>query len=261
MTLYLSDMPLWLSVFLVVVLPTLAAMAGPVLVRKWFGLEKLVVNNEVAGFKFAVVGVIYAVVLGFAVVVVWEKFRDAEAAVVQEASALVAIDRLSQGLSPEAGTSMRQHLIDYGQFVMTTDWPAMERAKFSARAGQALADLYRAVLAIDPKTPRETVIMAEMLNRVDTVTQARRTRLLLASGIVPAVLWSVLVAGAILTLSFTLFFGAHSIGAQTLMTGMLAAIIFLALFVAIQIDHPFTGSVSVGPEAMKAALDLFDDTR
>ena len=52
----------------------------------------------------------------------------------------------------------------------------------------------------------------------------------------------------VLTLSFTLFFGAHSIGAQTLMTGMLAAIIFLALFVAIQIDHPFTGSVSVGPK-------------
>ena len=45
------------------------------------------------------------------------------------------------------------------------------------------------------------------------------------------------------------------------MTGMLAAIIFLALFVAIQIDHPFTGSVSVGPEAMKAAMDSFDDAR
>ena len=260
MTLYLSNMPIWLSIFLVVVVPTLAAMAGPVLVRKWFGLEKLVINNEVAGFKFAVVGVIYAVVLGFAVVVVWEKFRDAEAAVVQEASALVAIDRLSQGLSPEAGASMRQHLIDYGRSVMTTDWPAMEHARFSARAGLALAGLYRAVLAIDPKTPRETVIMAEMLNRVDTVTQARRTRLLLASGIVPAVLWSVLVAGAVLTLSFTLFFGARSVGAQTLMTGMLAAIIFLALFVAIEIDHPFTGSVSVGPEAMNAALDSFDDT-
>ena len=70
MTLYLSDMPIWLSVLLIVVLPTLVAMTGPLLVRRWLGLEKLIINNEVAGFKFTVVGVIYAVVLGFAVVVV-----------------------------------------------------------------------------------------------------------------------------------------------------------------------------------------------
>jgi len=63
-------MPIWLSVLLIVVLPTLVAMTGPLLVRRWLGLEKLIINNEVAGFKFTVVGVIYAVVLGFAVVVV-----------------------------------------------------------------------------------------------------------------------------------------------------------------------------------------------
>jgi len=183
---------------------------------------------------------------------------------VQEASALVAIDRLSQGFGAEISLRMRQHLINYGQSVMATDWPAMERARISALAGQALGDLYRAVLAIDPKTPRETVIMADMLNRLDAVTQARRTRLLLATGIVPAVVWSVLCAGAVITIGFTLFFDAQSVGAQTLMTGMLGAVIFLALFVAIwsvQIDHPFTGAVSVRPEAMKVAVDSFGDTR
>ena len=146
MTLYLSDMPLWLSIFLVVVLPTLVAMAGPFLVRKWFGLEKLVVNNEVAGFKFAVVGVIYAVVLGFCGrrgVGEVPRRRSGRGA----GSLGLGCNRPPlAGLSPEVGASMRQHLIDYGQFVMTTDWPAMERARFSARAGQALADLYRAVL-------------------------------------------------------------------------------------------------------------------
>jgi hypothetical protein len=62
----------------------------------------------------------------------------------------------------------------------------------------------------------------------------------------------------VVTLSFTCFFGAQSIRAQTLMTGMLAAVIFMALFVAVEIDHPFTGPVSVGPEAMRIALEGFN---
>jgi hypothetical protein len=45
------------------------------------------------------------------------------------------------------------------------------------------------------------------------------------------------------------------------MTGMLAAIIFMALFVAIEIDHPFTGPVSVGPESLHGALETLGDTR
>ena len=55
--------------------------------RYRIGLERLTSNNEIAGFKFATVGVIYAVLLAFAVIVAWEKFSDAETAVIQEAGA------------------------------------------------------------------------------------------------------------------------------------------------------------------------------
>jgi hypothetical protein len=45
-------------------------MAGPVVARHYVELSRLRTNNEVAGFKFATVGVLYAVLLAFAVVVV-----------------------------------------------------------------------------------------------------------------------------------------------------------------------------------------------
>jgi hypothetical protein len=54
------------------------------LVRKSVELEQLTSNNEIAGFKFATVGVIFAVIVAFAVIVVWEKFAEAESAVAQE---------------------------------------------------------------------------------------------------------------------------------------------------------------------------------
>ena len=44
------------------------------LFRTRMGAERLALNNEVAGFKFAVVGVFYAVLLAFVVVAVWEDY-------------------------------------------------------------------------------------------------------------------------------------------------------------------------------------------
>ena len=73
---FLTSLPLWLSGLLVVGLPTALAMVGPVLVRRYVSLERLTTNNEVAGFKFAAVGVLYAVLLAFAVIVVWERFSE-----------------------------------------------------------------------------------------------------------------------------------------------------------------------------------------
>jgi hypothetical protein len=253
-SIFLSSLPLWLSFLLVVVIPAIAFTIGLIVVRKVFSLERLSTNNEVAGFKFAVVGVTYAVLLGFAVIVVWEKFRDAEAAVAQEASAVVALERLSQGMDGDAGPVVRQRLVNYAEVTIASDWPAMAKAQMSAAPSRALNGLYDAVLADAPTTQRGTAIMSEMLYRLDSLTEARRTRLLLSTGVVPGVLWSVLFAGAFVTLTFTFFFGLKSLGTQIIMTGMLATLIFMALYVAIEIDHPFTGPVSVGPEALEYAL-------
>ena len=57
------------------------------LIRRAAPLELLTDNNEVAGCKFAVVGVLYAVLLAFAVIVVWERFSETEGQVATEAGA------------------------------------------------------------------------------------------------------------------------------------------------------------------------------
>ena len=85
MSYFLSSLPLWLLIAIIVVIPTVLAMGAQVLIRKRIGLDKLVNNNEIAGFKFATVGVIYAVLLAFSVIVVWEKFSDAQTSVAEEA--------------------------------------------------------------------------------------------------------------------------------------------------------------------------------
>jgi Protein of unknown function (DUF4239) len=249
----LTDWPLWLLGILCAVV-TLIVMCCTISIRRWIGLERLSVNNEVAGFKFATIGVLYAVLLGFAVIVVWQRFNDAENAVAQEAGAAATIYRLAQGLGDTAGGAIRKRLSAYIETALADDWPAMEHGKGSVGARHALDDLYAALLTFYPANSRDAGIQGELLRQLDHLTQARRDRLVMASGTVPGVIWFVLFGGAIMTISFTFFFGAENVAVQALMTGIITALIFSALLVAVAIDRPFTGSVKVTAEPLAAVL-------
>jgi hypothetical protein len=235
-------------------------MVGPVIVRRRVGLERLSTNNEVAGFKFATVGVLYAVLLAFAVIVVWEKFSDADAAVAQEAGAAATIYRLADGIGGEPGHALRDGMNRYIETTISDDWPAMERGGASRAATLALDQVYASAMAYNPGDGRGRVLFAETLHQLDMITQARRTRLVMAAGIVPGVVWFVLFGGAALTIGFTFFFGTENLRAQTMMTGALSILIFSGLLIIIAIDHPFAGTVKVGPEALTKLLEDFTTT-
>jgi hypothetical protein len=253
-TMALSAMPLWKSCLLLVGLGTLFGMLGPALLRRYLGIERLKVNNEVAGFKFAVVGVVYAVILGFATVVTWEKFRDAEAAVQQEAGAVTALDRLSSGLEQPSARRIQDQLHAYVRAVINEDWPAMNVGGYSHKVTEELDGLYAAVIAHETHGT-EQAILSEMFYQLDQVTQARRARLGTAEGIIPGVIWGILLGGALITIVFTFFFGSASLIAQVMMNGLLSCLVCVALWVIAEINFPFTGPVHVTPEPMQIFLD------
>jgi hypothetical protein len=256
----LSRLSQWQSIFLIVVLPTVAAMVLTLLVRKIFGLDRLEHNNEVAGFKFAVLGVIYAVLLGFAVIVVWENFRDGQAAVIAEASALSSVFRLSEGVGADVAPAIREAADHYGQVVVTEEGPALAEGRLVAPdATRALSALYASVLTADPKTAAQSDVYQNLLAALTTISNARRDRLELAGSTVPGVVWIALFGGAILNVVFTLFFGTRHIWVQMMMSGMLTGVIFLALFAIIKLDHPFLGSVRVSMEPIEYVLTTVGD--
>jgi hypothetical protein len=255
MSLFLSGCPLWATALLIIVLPTIVACGALVLIRRQVGLQRLTSNNEVAGFKFAVVGVIYAVLLAFAVVVVWQRYTDAEMAVVQEAGAAAALYRLAAG--PEADeVATRQALHLYLDLAIARDWPRMATQQESSQVTLALNVLYTTAVRLAQNSDH-SVVALRILNQLDVLTQARRSRLHFAIGIMPAVLWNALILGGILTVGFTFFFGTKNLLAQVLMSGVLSVIVFMGLFVIVTIDHPFTGPVHVDAEPLERVLADF----
>ena len=253
----LTTLPLWLSTLLIVALPTVIAMIGPFVVRHFVPFKRLHSNNEVAGFKFATVGVLYAVLLAFAIIVVWEKFNDSENVVAKEAGAAATIYRLSDGLSAERRTALRGVMNAYLSAAIAKDWPAMERGTLDPGVTTALSNIYVTLLNARAAAGPDTVLMTEILRQLDDISAARRARFVTADGNIPDILWFVLFGGAIVTVGFTFFFGTQNLRAQALMTGALAALVFSALLTVIVIDHPFAGSVKVEPEALEHVLEDF----
>ena len=76
------------------------------------------------------VGVIFAVMVAFAVIAVWEKFAEAQSAVAQEAGASATLYRLAAGSDPKMKAT-REAMSNYLRLAIEKDWPAMAAGKNS----------------------------------------------------------------------------------------------------------------------------------
>jgi Na+/proline symporter len=73
---------------------------------------------------------------------------------------------------------------------------------------------------------------------------------------VPSVIWLVLLVGAVITVSYTYFFGMKNIKAQYMITTALTVTITLILFLIYILDHPFTGTSKVSADPLKEVIEI-----
>jgi hypothetical protein len=246
--------PLWVvgaGVIMVAELYAIGLMLGT---RALYGVSRLSENNEVAGFKYAVVGVFYAVLLAFVVIAVWEEYRNTEAAVRDEAKAAVDLHRVTFGLPVESGAEIRQRLISYTDHVRKFEWPAMATGGSSDDAGRDLDQLGTAIFGVQTEDIKELALYQHALRLLTVIADNRSERLDSANGSVPRLLWFVLILGGMITLGYPAFFGATNVWAQTLMTATLAALVALSLLLALALDYPFAGDEKISVQPFDQAL-------
>ena len=106
-------------------LAMLVAGGGLVLVQRLMPTRRRMPHNDVAGFIYAVLGVVYAVLLGLMVVAVWEDCNAANAAVDQEASELAEVFWLAHRLPQPEGPHLQELARSYAQVVVNEEWPLL----------------------------------------------------------------------------------------------------------------------------------------
>jgi hypothetical protein len=248
------DTPLWVSTVAITLGALVYSIGLMVATRCVFGVDRLKLNNEVAGFKFAVVGVFYAVMLAFVVIAVWEDFRQTEGAVRDEAKAAVDLHRITFALPVEGGAEIRKHLIDYVNDVREREWTTMAVGEPSDAVVRDLDQLSRAIFNVQPQNDQELALYQDALRLLAVMTDNRNERLDSSDGSMPTILWFVLIVGGLITLGYPAFFGSSNLIAQILMTAALAELVALSLLLGLAFDYPFTGEVHISPHPFDHAL-------
>ena len=218
-------------------------------------------HNDVAGFIYAVLGVVYAVLLGLMVVAVWEEWDQAASTADDEASSLAEIFWLTDRMPESDGHHIQVLARSYARIVVDEEWPLMEQEKSSPQAWDLLDDLRVSLQTFHPTTPEEQVVYEQGFERMSHLADARRDRLLEANQGLPAILWVVLVTGGIVVVSFTYLFGLDSTMIHLLMVASLALVISLVLFTVAALNFPFKGDITIHPEAMEQVLDRFESSK
>ena len=255
MSLYLTqEFSAWGLTLLLILAACAYAIGLMLLTPLLYGVDRLSLNNEVAGFKFAVIGVFYAVLLAFVVVAVWENFRDTEGTVRNEAKAAVDLHRVASVLPGPVSADIRRDVITYVKDVRGDEWAKMAVGESSDVVTKDLDRLTKTVFAFNPGTTQEMVLYQTALRLLAQLTDNRNERLDSADGSVPTVLWFVLIAGGLITLGYPAFFGSTNLAAQVLMTASLAILVAIALLLSIVFDRPFTGDVTVSATPFERAL-------
>ncbi|NGO75663.1 DUF4239 domain-containing protein [Streptomyces sp. YC504] len=207
-------------------------------------------REDVAEYISMMVGVLYALILGLALVSVWDSHSTAEDHTAAEASAAHQIHLLADGLAPSQAGALRDRIEAYARHVTEAEWPVMARGEQPDDTGWHLLHDVRAAaqLPVDA-TPAQQVAGLETLGRLGTLDDARRGRESDAGESLSPVIWLGLIVGGLLTVAFMFMFGVKRSFTHVVMVMGLSALITFTVLLIYQLDSPFKGLFAVGPDA------------
>ena len=231
------------------------SVVGLLIVRRFADLEWLKRHHEVASFFFLMIGTLYAVLVAFAIFVVWTQFQDAGTNLEQEANAVADLSRMSLAMPEPLRSNIRSALLNYVNAVLQDEFPAMAEGRNSPRTWEAMQKLWTVYDDAEPNGIKGQVYFSESIKRLNDLSNYRRVRLFTSRGTVPTLLWYLLFIGGILLVGFTYLFGHESLLSQAAMTAAMTGVLAFSLFLIIAYDSPFGGAARVSETPFQVELE------
>ena len=245
-----------LHALVVSIASAITVLAGAAFSRHWTRRLKGAKVNDVLSSYVSVIGTLYAVLLAFVLLSVWEQYDTAQSAAESEASQLSDFVRLTGGLPDQAAVQLKAAIREYTTAVVDEEWDAMASGGRSARADRALDGLWKALVSTDPAPDaRGLAVYNQALERLRSASDSRQDRLSQARPSVQGVIWVLMIGGAVLTLAATFCFDASASIYLPVNAGLTLMIAFI-LYLIFAFDHPFSHDVGSTPDALRGVLTL-----
>ena len=128
----LLHIPTFLLGFFIIVFYVLSTILSLVIIRKFYPYDRCKNHNDIAGFIFATLGVIYAVILAFTVVVSWNNLTEPTDVTDKEADCIASLYQDTMSFPAELRARIKVELTDYVNAIVNDEWQTMKKGKRSA---------------------------------------------------------------------------------------------------------------------------------
>lgn len=196
-------------------------------------------------------GLFYGITLALIVVSAYQNYAQAGAVVSQEAASLGTLYRDVSSYPEPARGDLQTILRTYAQDVIEKDWPAQRRGSVPEGGTVQATAFQKRLLAFGPRTRTQEILHAETLREFSTFVGHRRQRLHSVTQVLPAMLWVVMLVGALLFAVLVSLFDIKSLTVHLFVGSVLSLFVALLIFLTVALDSPFRGGLSVSPGAFQ----------
>jgi hypothetical protein len=220
----------------------LAGLIVAYLILRTIGLHSFTsIDNEGLNTLILLVGSIYAVILAFAIFVIWGQFTGVEDYVTRECSSLHELLRFSGYVGDDLARSIQRAVSDYAREVHRREWPALGGGRRWKQSEDLFTDLMKTASSGGIGTGPQAILIE--ITREAAERRAERVTKSLTR-IPPTMFWFVnAIACTLLLLVFVYPFHHAATGAACLT--LVALVLSLANLVMNDMDNPMEGAWNV----------------
>jgi len=215
-------------------------------------------HNDVMVPMFLTAGVIYAVLLAFMVIAMWESYDNAASNTAEEASLLVPMYRQAWDFPKEQGPEVRKLVRNYAEGVIAQWERFRTTAQGSTSARMNVDRIIYLMGNLEPPTKGKEIVAAQFFQTFSHLMTDRNKRLLQAAESLSWIMWVAAVGGGLVTVGMCFVLYMDKPWPHVVMTSVLSALIGMLLLIMIILNRPFVGPLGIEPEPFATTLELFD---
>ena len=246
---WIYDYPSWvIGLFfcsLLVGFTWLGIFVTRVTVHSWFHRETRA--NEMVGLALSSYFVLFGLLLGLLAVATYQNYSTVGDIVTNEASSLAALYREISSLPQPIRGQLQQRLREYTRYTIDEGWAQQRRGMVPTGEAVRSGLLIRTLMDFEPSNEKEKILYEDALRQSVHRSELSRERLSNVTTGLPPVLWWVVAVGAAINIVL-IWMQDMELHVHLILGASLASILGLVIFLIAELDNPFRGEVSIGPD-------------
>jgi len=248
-------LPPMIQFFLVFTIFGLVGLLGPLMIGH--GAKGLAEkeHHDVLGIMYSVAAAFYGVVLAFVIVAAWQNFQEASEREQTESLALTELYGVSVRMPQPVQQSMLRAIRNYATDALTYEWSDKPR---SGAGRRELLAMLNELMSLNPQTQKEGIVFGKAIDDISKLFEARQQRILYSRNNIPAIVWTVIIFGAMVTITLSFFFFTQHRLLQAVTSMLFAMLVGLTIIAIYDLSHPYQGFSRISPTGFRELLEEID---